>query len=171
MVEVHKWVGISGSWRRANPQLEQDVRSTVSTIIQKGDGIISGGALNVDYFATDEAIKNNGYAQVKIFIPATLDIYAKRYLDAVEEGIITKNQAEDLIAQLTRFKEKNPLGLIENQNNKEVDQKSYFERNEAVVDAADELIAFQVNNSPGVQDTIDKARLKGIPVDGAYLHY
>ena len=40
----------------------------------------------------------------------------------------------------------------------------YFARNSLIVELADELMAFQVNKSAGTQDTIDKARLKGIPV-------
>jgi ABC-type sugar transport system substrate-binding protein len=45
-----------------------------------------------------------------------------------------------------------------------VDVTTYYLRNQDMVDAADELLAFQVNDSAGTQDTVDKARLKGIPV-------
>jgi hypothetical protein len=45
-----------------------------------------------------------------------------------------------------------------------VDVTTYYLRNQDVVDVADELLAFQVNASGGTQDTVDKARLKGIPV-------
>ena len=41
---------------------------------------------------------------------------------------------------------------------------TYYLRNQDVVDAADELLAFPVNASAGTKDTVDKARLKGIPV-------
>ena len=41
---------------------------------------------------------------------------------------------------------------------------TYYLRNQDVVNAADELLAFQVNASAGTQDTVDKARVKGIPV-------
>jgi drug/metabolite transporter (DMT)-like permease len=45
-----------------------------------------------------------------------------------------------------------------------VDVTTYYLRNQDVVDVADELLAFQVNASGGTQDTVDKARLKGIRV-------
>jgi hypothetical protein len=45
-----------------------------------------------------------------------------------------------------------------------VNTATYYLRNQDVVDTADELLAFQVNASAGTQDTVDKARLKGIPV-------
>ena len=41
---------------------------------------------------------------------------------------------------------------------------TYCFRNQDVVDAADKLLAFQLNASAGIQDTVDKAWLKGIPV-------
>lgn len=53
---------------------------------------------------------------------------------------------------------------MENLTNMKVNEKAYFERNSKVVNASHKLIAFQVNNSPGVQDAIDKAKAKGIPV-------
>lgn len=48
-------------------------------------------------------------------------------------------------------------------------------RNQTIVDNADELIAFQYNNSSGTEDTIQKAKIKGIkvtifnPKEGAYM--
>ncbi len=160
-----KWIAISGSWRLTSEKVESDVRKEVADIIKDGDGIVSGGALNVDYFATDEAMKlNKDFKQIKIFLPTTLDIYAAHYRKRADEGVITHDQAEELIAQLSRLKEINPESIIENKINKIVDKTTYFERNMQVVNAADELLAFHVNGSDGVQDTINKAREKGIPV-------
>ena len=42
-----KWYGITG-WRKTSPEVEADVRKTVREIIERGDGIVTGGALNVD---------------------------------------------------------------------------------------------------------------------------
>lgn len=160
-----KWVAISGSWRKNNKILENDVRSTVREIMSRGDGIVSGGALGVDYFATDEAIKFNPKAdRIKIFLPVTLEHYAKHYQKRAGEGVITKQQAEELINQLTKLKEINPAAIIENLNNIVVDKTAYYERNSAVIEVADELEVFHVNESLGTQDAFDKARVKGIPV-------
>lgn len=160
-----KWIAISGSWRKTNETLEKDVRTTVCDIISRGDGIVSGGALGVDYFATDEAMKLNPIAdRIKIFLPVTLERYAKHYRKRADEGVITHQQAEDLISQLTKLKMMNPKAIIEHQTNTVVDKTTYYERNTAVLEAADELEVFQVNDSLGTQDAFDKAEAKGIPV-------
>lgn len=160
-----KWVAISGSWRKINKKVEGDVRKTVREIISQGDGIVSGGALGVDYVATDEVLKLDPSAhKIKIFLPTTLEIYAAHYRKRAREGVITEKQAEELITQLTRLKEINPEALIENKDNRVVNKDTYYERNSAVVEIVDELMAFHVNESPGVIDTIEKARKKGMPV-------
>lgn len=164
MDAVNKWIGISGSWRTTASEIERDVRETVRDIVLGGNGIVSGGALNVDYQATDEVLKLNRPQQVKVFLPTTLDIYSAHYRKRAREKVITEQQAEDLISQLTTLKNLNPQGLIENPTNTDVNEKTYFERDSEIVNASDELVAFQVNNSPGAQDTIDKAKAKGIPV-------
>lgn len=54
-----KWVAISGSWRKTDKKVENDVRREVRKIITSGNGIVTGGALEVDFFATDEVLKLN----------------------------------------------------------------------------------------------------------------
>ncbi|NQU77529.1 hypothetical protein HQ544_02420, partial [Candidatus Falkowbacteria bacterium] len=96
-----KWVGISGSWRKINDKVKEDVRGVVRKIISRGDGIVAGGALNVDFIATDEALKLDSTAKkIKIFLPVTLELYAVHYRKRAKEGVITLRQAEDLAAQL-----------------------------------------------------------------------
>jgi hypothetical protein len=56
-------------------------------------------------------------------------------------------------------------GLVEHSERPQVvNVTTYYLRNQDVVDMADELLVFQVNASSGTQDTVDKARMKGIPV-------
>ncbi|MGB2762338.1 MAG: hypothetical protein WBC21_02215, partial [Minisyncoccales bacterium] len=156
---------ISGSWRKINKVLEKDIRDNVREIINKGDGIITGGALNVDSIAADEALKLDPTAKtIKVFLPTTLEIFASHYHKRAEERVITKQQAKDLITQLTKIKEINPPSLVENRKNKVLNKETYYERNSAIVEVADELIAFHVNESMGTKDTINKAHKKGIPV-------
>jgi len=75
--------------------------------------------------------------------------------------VITHQQAEELITQLTALKKTNPSALIENEKNTIVDKDTYYERNTKVMDLSNELYAFQVNDSEGVQNTVDKARENG----------
>ena len=167
-----KWVGISGGWRKVNSEIEGKVRSVVSAIIKRGDGIVSGGALNVDYIALDEALKTDPKAErIKIFLPTTLKKYASHYRKHAKLGDITSKQAEDLISQLTGLKKTDPGALIENPDsnfNEENKKERYYERNSQVVDASDELVSFRIRTNAsegmGTADTIEKAKEKGIPV-------
>lgn len=160
--EETRWFGMSGSWRHTSAEVEAEVRRTVAEILEKGGGIVSGGALNVDYFATDEALKRNPQAdKIRIFLPVVLDLYAAHYRKRAREGVITEQQAEELIAQLNALKEANPDALIENPHNTEVNVTTYFERNTEVVKASDAVIGFQVNESEGVADTLEKASKLG----------
>ncbi len=164
-----KWVAISGGWRRTNKKIENEVRAVVREIIERGDGLVSGGALGVDSIALDEALKLNPQAdKIKIFLPTSLKIYAAHYRQRAREGVITGEQAEGLIGQLTDLKNGNPQALIENSENTIVDKETYFQRNSAVVEAADELVAFHIktelSEGTGTQDTINKAKQKGLPV-------
>jgi len=162
--KVSKWVGISGSWRVTNPKIENDVRTEVRKIISKGNGIVTGGALNVDYQATDEVLISGKLDQLKIFLPVSLDLFVNHYQKRAIEGIVTQEQAKDVIKQLKTIKKLNPNSIIENMTETIVDKDTYYRRNSEVVNASDELLAFQVNQSHGTQDTIDKAKAKGIPV-------
>jgi len=165
--KVTKWVGISGTWALTSKEVEEDVRKTVRGVIEKGSGIVTGGALNVDSFATDEAIKMDpGCKHLKVFLPVTLKLYSAHYRKRAKEGVITEKQAETLIAQLEYIKKVNSKALIENKINKVVDNKTYFERNMEVVKASNELYAFHVKESTGggTIDTAEKARKLGIPV-------
>ena len=153
-----EWYGITGSWRETSAEVEADVRKTVREIIECGDGIVTGGALNVDWFATDEALKATPTAeQIRVCLPVTLERYAAHYRKRADEGAITHDQAELLIKQLTQLKQANPEALIEHPTNTVVDQTTYYERNTQVVELSDVVVGFQVNKSAGVQDTIDKA--------------
>lgn len=167
-----KWIGISGGWRKINQQIEAKVRTTVSKIIQEGNGIVSGGALNVDYVALDEALKHDPKAnKIKIFLPTMLPKFIEHFRKHANLGTITNAQAEQLIFQLTNLQKLNPKAVIENldtnftEDNK---KRKYYERNSRVVDASDELVAFRIRTNSsegeGTADTITKAHAKGISV-------
>lgn len=158
-----KWVGVSGSWRAKSSKLDEDLNREVLAALAEGKGIVTGGALRVDYSATEIALsKYPDGSRLKLILPTTLETYAAHYRKRVKEGVITNKKAEALIIQLERVKK---LGsLVEDKRNSEVNLETYYLRNSEVVNASDELLAFQVNKSVGTQDTIDKAKAKGIPV-------
>jgi uncharacterized phage-like protein YoqJ len=167
-----KWICISGSWRKTNEEIEEELRKIIREIITRGDGIVSGGALGVDYIATDEALQINPRAdKIKIIIPTTLEKYAEHYRKHAKLGNITKEQAENLIKQLSYIKEINPNSLIEDPdtNFTEENKKArYYERNTRAVEVSDEIIAFRVKTKEseglGTADTVEKAKERGIPV-------
>lgn len=158
-----KWVGISGSWRRSTPELEADVQRQVHDLLKAGDGIVTGGALGVDYAATALALAfaPDG-SHLQVFLPTTLEIYAAYFRNRADESVITRDQAESLISQLETV---DKLGKLHaNAVETEVNPRTYYLRNSEVLKASDKLLAFQVNKSPGTQDTIDKAKQLGMPV-------
>ncbi|MFZ4555726.1 MAG: hypothetical protein ACOYN8_05025 [Pseudanabaena sp.] len=157
-----KWTAIAGSWRHTNFDIENQVREEVRSVLILGNGIVSGGALGVDFFATDKALKAGiDASQLKIIIPSTLEIYSAHYLNRASEGVITHGQAETLILQLETVR--SMVCLVEG-TAQIIDKEAYFNRITQIIDIADELFAFQINDSEGTQDTIDKARNKGIGV-------
>lgn len=159
-----RWIGISGSWRNHPFEVEQAVRADVQQIFSDGDAIVTGGALGVDFTATDEALKlDPTAARIKVILPTCLEIYAAHYRQRAKEDVITAEQAETLIAQLVRLGGLRSASLL-NIGRSVVDKRSYADRNGAVVSFSDALYAYQVNGSEGVQDTIDRAHRKGLPV-------
>jgi len=157
-----KQIAIAGGWRKTDSQVENDVRKIVREIISGGDGIISGGALGVDYIATDEALRTGcNKNQLKIFIPSTLEIFHDHYFKKANEGVITQEQARVLILQLKEVKKK---GCLVEGKDTILNKETYFKRITKIIENADELIAFHINQSEGTQDTINKANKKGIPV-------
>jgi predicted Rossmann fold nucleotide-binding protein DprA/Smf involved in DNA uptake len=51
-----KQILITGSWRYIRADVERDVRAAVRDILNRGDAIITGGALGVDEWATDAVL-------------------------------------------------------------------------------------------------------------------
>lgn len=157
-----KWIGISGTWQLITKEVEEDVRREVRIILDKGYGIITGGALGVDSFAVDEVVRQGlASSRVKICLPVTFELYKTHYRKRAGEGVITSEQAESLISLLSNIKEANTAAIIENNHFAVCDKESYYARNGTIVDMCDELYAFQVNSSSGTQDTIEKTKAQG----------
>jgi len=75
----------TGTWRLVNKQVEADVRTAVREVLARGDGIVTGGATGVDYFAMDEAFKVLPDAsRLRVIIPAYLPDYIR---DIIRTGV------------------------------------------------------------------------------------
>ena len=160
-----KWVAISGTWAKTTPEVEAEVRRDVREIISRGDGIVSGGALGVDWIATDEALKHDPKGErVKMIIPSSAETYRKHLLSLELTGVpIAWQQACMLIEQMDELYIRNPDALIE-MNHPECTQEAYNDRNSKVLEHSQQLNAYQINGSSGTQDTINKAKTLGMPV-------
>lgn len=157
-----KWIAISGSWRNVSQQVETDVRSDVREIMAQGNGIVSGGALGVDLIATDEALKS-GSPNIHIILPTPLSVYAAHFRQRALEGVITADAAEILINQLEDVANLDGAKLTEMAGTA-CNEETYYARNDAVIAASDELLAYHVNGSAGVQNAIDTAHASHKPV-------
>jgi len=154
-----KWIAISGSWRKTNSKVKKDVEKVVNKIIKEGNGIISGGALGVDYIATQVILDfGNPKKQLRLYLPITLKDFCDHYFRRAKEGVITKEQATLITTQLKKVKEISPKSVIDNTKYSEANIESYYARNTSIIKNCDILCAFQVNDSKGTQDAIDKAK-------------
>ncbi len=157
-----KWYAISGSWRTINHRVITDVRKAVGDILKEGGGIISGGALGVDYIAAEEVLKyGNPATQLKIFLPIRLELICNHYNKRAGEGIITSEQAKRICSQLKKIKKISPDSVVDDTSYSEANEQSYYARNSQIVESCDVLLAFQVNESQGTRDAIDKAKKLG----------
>lgn len=159
-----KWILFTGTWRLTSAQVEEDVRAAVRDVLVRGDGIVTGGATGVDYFAMDEAMRlyPDG-SRLKVIIPAFLTDYIHDYNTNWCMPPITKEDIVNLENLLLAIHSSNPEALIEMPNTI-ITQDHYNLRHDEEVKIADEVYAFQVNESAGTQDTIDKAKASGLPI-------
>jgi hypothetical protein len=159
-----KWILFTGTWRLTNEEVEKDVRSAAREVTEKGDGIVTGGATGVDYFAMDEAMKIDPTAsRLRVIIPANFKSYCFDYHTNWCNAPVTTKSINELEALLRKIHEANPDALIEMPYDI-ITQEHYNLRHDEEVKIADEVYAFQVNNSTGTQDTIDKANAAGLPI-------
>lgn len=161
-----KWIIFTGTWRTKNHEVEHDVRQAVREVLARGNGIITGGALGVDWFCMDEVLKQKGERNLKVIIPSKLETYIEHFYTAVDIGKIELEDCKRLEATLRQIKERNSEVLIEMEfTSLSSSRAEYFARDQAEVDIADAVYAFQVNKSTGTQDTINRAIKAGVPIE------
>lgn len=159
-----KWILFTGTWKLTNQEVENDVRQAARDVLARGDGIVTGGATGVDYFAMDEAMKLYPDAsRLKVIIPAMFKDYIYDYHTNWLMEPVTVESINALEKLLQQIKDADPEALIEMPYDI-ITQDHYDLRHDEEVKISDEVYAFQVNNSTGTQDTIDKAAKSGLSI-------
>ena len=159
-----KWLGVVGT-REVNDTIRRDIEQFVGQKIAEGGGIVSGGATGADHEAARLAYECGlEAARFRIFLPVELELYCQALYDRAAVGKCRQDDAIATIALLRDIAKHRPGVLHDATDFNGVNADSFHARNCQIVDLADELVAFRVNNSRGTTFTIDQAREKGIPV-------
>jgi len=167
-----KWVIVTGTWRLTNKDVEHDVRIAARQIFENGDGLVTGGATGVDYFAMDEFLKlDPNCTRMRVFIPARLDHFIADYRKNWKHAPISDADIDDLSHLLHLIKTRNPSAVFEvRKDSGDITQNDYDLRHDEEVTFSDEVQAFRVNDSTGTSDTIKKAEAAGLKI-AAYKKY
>lgn len=167
-----KWIIVTGTWRLTNKEVENDVRLAARKIFEDGNGLVTGGATGVDYFAMDEFLKlNPDCTRIRIFIPARLEHFISDYRKNWKHAPISDTDIDSLHYLLTLIKTRNPSAIFEvRKESGDILQYDYDLRHNEEVTFSDEVYAFRVNDSSGTSDTIKKAEAAGLPIS-LYKNY
>src|SRR3990167_4196594 len=146
-----KWVIFTGTWRLVNKEVENDVRHAAREVFERGDGLVTGGATGVDFFAMDEFLKlNPECTRIRIFIPARLPHFIDDYRKNWKHSPVEDVDIDNLEYLLKIIKERNPSAVFEvRKDSGDITQAEYDLRHNEEVTFSDEVYAFQVNNSSG----------------------
>ena len=159
-----KWLAVVGT-REVNDIIRRDIERFVGQKITEGSGIVSGGATGADHEAARLAYEYGlEAARFRIFLPVELELYCQALYDRAADGKCRQDDAIATVALLRDIAKHRPGVLRDATDFNEVNAESFHARNCQIVDLADELVAFRVNNSRGTTFTIDQAQEKGIPV-------
>ena len=180
------WLGISGSWRTINQKIINDTATITRKIINSGNGILTGGALGIDYLTTEIVLKEGDPKnQLRIALPINRFAYMEHFSDSsFKKNGVTDEQRDSLIKQLGYIESYVPEIIFDqthvdeekflfydfinpdNVDNKIADKRreDYYDfRNGLVAYGCDGLVALCVNSSKGVLKTLGKVENSGKP--------
>lgn len=114
----------------------------------------------------DEFLKlNPDCTKIRIFIPARLHHFIDDYRKNWKHEPINDVDIDNIEYILNIIKKRNPSAVFEvRKDSGDITQDEYDLRHNEEVTFSDEVYAFQVNNSTGTSDTINKARDAGLPI-------
>lgn len=169
-ISERKWYGIVGSWQYDFSEIREDAQKHVRDILKDGNGIITGGALGVDYWATQTALdEGDPQSQIKLVLPVALQDFLAFYRLKKKEGRISDKQCIDITFQLKKARDLK-VEIIDRTPYRIVGIKSYDARTKRVVEMSDGIYAFQVINKEnpggtrGTQFGIDYANSLNKPI-------
>lgn len=158
-----KWLGVSGSSKGLTEALKTDLDREVGLALESGKGIVTGGSLGTDYRAANSACQfAPGCERAKIVLPTTLDIYLAHLGNRALQGSVTAEDYSALkgLLQLVAYSG----NIVVQEGFESVSKAAYDSRNTLMLSHTDELVAFQIGDSPGTRDAVKKAELQDIPV-------
>lgn len=166
-----QWTAILGTWHTANEQIERDCRKAAALALLRGNGIITGGSPGVDFAVITEALKRNPQADlIRIILPASMELYESHLLKSASNHVITRDMAESLIKQIHAVQLRNSKAVRAIRSDV-CDVAALNNRNSAIIAEADELSAFQINDSLDIEDAIQKARARENAISVMVLQY
>ena len=158
------WLAVVGT-REVNDTIRRDIEQFVGQKIAEGSGIVSGGATGADHEAARLAYEHGLEAvRFQIFLPVKLELYCQALYDRAAAGKCRQDDAVATVDLLRDIAKHRPGVLRDATDFNEVNAESFHARNCQIVDLADELVAFRVNDSRGTTFTIDQAQQKSIPI-------
>lgn len=164
-----KRVAILGTWKSIKMDIADDVEPLTRQVIQRGDRIITGGSPGVEYVVASESLKWDPKAEkLEIVMPMGFDLYKSHLLKSAVRHVIDKEEADNIIEQLRQLRIVSNT-VVKAMKSTEFSPKALADRNIAIANVADELIAFQINDSTDVEAAIKHARKREIPV--RIMHY
>lgn len=169
------WIGITGSWRTINEKVVDDLTSIVRYILDNNFGILTGGALGVDYIATEIVLREGSpEKQLRITLPINKIDYIRHFKNSSLNSKIHHSQMMAIADQITYINRNFPdiifdaSGFDQNEFLKPINEKyredCYSFRNNLIGDGCDGLIPFWINGSAGVEDTIKTVEFLRKPV-------
>lgn len=158
-----KWILFTGSRGPINAKVEEDVRSCVNQVLSENNGILTGGAIGVDYFAMDECLIRDNLSKLRVILPTKVEYFIHHHERAMLENRISKSEYLLLKNCLEDIVRKSPTSLLE-MPFKKISKEEYYKRDEEEVKYADEVLAFHINDSEGTRHTVDTAISVGLKI-------
>lgn len=145
-----KWILFTGTWHLCTPEITKDVRAKAHEVLERGDGIVTGGATGVDYEAMMEALDfDPAGSRLQVCLPTNIENYSRDYHHNWIKDYVTPEVVDALIECLYKLEEACPEHVHALPYDAEISQDHYDERHGVEVRLADEVYAFHANGSHG----------------------